>query len=140
MSSSDGPDNLVSQILSSLPPNDLKLWLDEDPSRPAIAARLAQLIRRDVSGELQIQQIDLLQVDHLAASMITSLARQYAVSEELSDPHCAQCSVCHAFVESEAAQLVMRRALQPQLSHGKVPEAATDNDKWFGGGPGRRTR
>lgn len=139
MSPTQSPDRQVAESLveelQSLLADDLVRWLMEDRGRRDRATRLVKLIKRDTAGELKIRPLDLLRDDHPALSMITSLARKYLHDEQMSDPHLTQCSVCAAFVESEAARYVIRRGFRTDASGNlhKVPEAATDNDQWFGG-------
>ena len=108
------------------------------------AERLLKLLHQDTNNELNLRPLDLFLPDHLSTDEITEAAKERSIDKEEGRPHLKTCTMCNAFVETEAAQLIVRKSLEPDVEdvmfglESKIPEAPTDNQKWFGKTPGSR--
>jgi hypothetical protein len=104
------------------------------------ATQLLQLLQRDTNNVLNIQPLDIFVSGHLNPKDIREAAKERSLEYGEDHPHLKVCSVCNAFVETEAARLVITRGLETDMDHfyGQVFRTPTDNDKWFGKTPDSR--
>ena len=124
----------ISQGLGSFLVKDFGVWLQEDGDRLIRASRLLTILRRDPANTLNVRPTDIFRQEHLAFSEISEAAEERANDDEDERPHLKVCTLCNAFVEVEAARLVIQRGLETDMDsvYGQVFRTPTDNDKWFG--------
>lgn len=124
----------ISNELGPFLQENLKAWLMEDVTRLGRASRLVTILRRDPDNTLKIRPTDLFRPDHLSFADISEAADERAEEDEEDRSHVKACSLCNAFIEVEAARLVLQCGLETDMDsvYGQVLQAPTDNDKWFG--------
>lgn len=133
-------EELSTKLIQAKILKDFVRWLTEDKTRLVRANRMLQIMRLDTANELKLRPTDLFRHGHLTLTQISAAAEERANDREDGRPHVKACTLCNAFIEVEAAQIVLQKGMQtdPSGVSAKVLRKATDNDKWFGRTPDSR--
>lgn len=127
-------EKLGSVLIRARVLQDFVRWLSEDEDRQLRANRMLQIMQQDPNDELQLRPSDLFHADHLSFEGISEAADERAEGKEKNRPHVKACTLCNAFIEVEAARLVLAKGMGADMSgvYGQVLRTVTDNEQWFG--------